>query len=203
MIQLFGVGYGWKMINDSNKKPSTGDILGFKIVGATSEEENQLIKILCYLPKSHRKAVKLLRIINESEWNDFLIHLSKAAGITSVGVPEPMLIRERCKDKLIYYALHEMAHAIWHNFLTEDERQDFLDMIELVRGDEIQTITWYADISSFNEHFAEAYAHYALKPSYLRRKEPDVYRWFKNYVFHGDTYLFLEEKLKSTDSATF
>jgi len=97
----------------------------------------------------------------------------------------------------VYSAVHEIGHLVWYYYLRDDERQDFNDTIEEVRSDELRAITLYAE-TSFNEHFAEAYAKYVLEPRYLRRKEPDVYRWLKNYVFHGETYLWLEEKLKSS-----
>lgn len=188
------------MVNDSNEQPPRG-LPGFEIVGATPEEEHQLIMTLCYLPKSHLKAVRTLAVFNESEWESLIVDgFKKAAGFAGTNIQGVVLVRERCKDKLMYYALHETAHMVWQNCLTEDERQDFLGMIEWVRGGELVAITWYAEIGGFDEHFAEAYVNYVLSPRYLRRKEPDVYRWLKNYVFHGETYLGLEQKLKGSKS---
>ena len=181
-------------MTDENTEDIPTNVLGFEIIGATPEEKHQIVMMLCRLPMSHRKAFKELRIISEPEWKAFISRLSTAAGIASLGAPEPLLIRERCRDNLISTTLHEIGHTIWHNFLTEDERQDFLNIIEWVRGGELVAISWYAEVGGFIEHFAEAYANYVLKPRYLRRKEPDVYRWLKNYVFHGETYLYLEEK---------
>ena len=172
----------------------------FKILGATPEEHHQLIMTLCYLPKSHRKAVRTLAILSESDWESLIIdEFKKLAGFAGTNIQGVILVRERCKNKLIYHALHETAHMVWQNCLTEDERQDFLNMIEWVRGGELVAVTLYAEIAGFDEHFCEAYANYVLKPRCLRRKEPDVYRWLKNYVFHGGTYLWLEEKLKSSE----
>jgi hypothetical protein len=102
------------------------DALGFEIVGATPEERRQLVLILHRLPRSHRKSFKELKIIMESEWNLFINRLNTAAGLASLGAPEPVLIRERCTNNLTYTALHEIGHTIWHNFLKRTRGKIFL-----------------------------------------------------------------------------
>ena len=172
----------------------------FQIEGATPEEENQLIMVLCYLPKSHRKTVKQLIIISQAELESYIDRLRTLAGFIRGPSQAAVLIREKSKDELVYNAIHEIGHLVWYYFLTDDERQDFLDVIEWVRGDERAAITLYAE-TEFEEHFAEAYANYVLKGSRLRNKEPGVYRWLKSWVFHGEHYLFLEKKLKNTHTS--
>ncbi len=82
-------------MTDQNTEDIDRDALGFEILGATPDERRQLIMILHRLPRSHRKSLKELRIIKESEWNVFINRLNKAAGLASLGAPEPVLIRHQ------------------------------------------------------------------------------------------------------------
>ena len=182
------------------KMKNSLDFLGFKIRGAASEEEGQIVMTLSRLPKPHLQVVKQFLIVSLAEWESHIDWLRKLAGHTGGPSQAIVLIRESCKGDLVYNAVHEIGHLVWHYYLREGEKQEFNGIAELVRGDELVAITLYAEIEGFNEHFAEAYAHYVLKPHFLRRKEPKVYQWQKNYVFHGENYLFLEEKLKDSES---
>jgi len=64
------------MVNDSNEEPSP-HVLGFEIMGATPEEEHQIIMMLCYLPKSHLKVVKQFIIVSVPEWESYVDDLRK------------------------------------------------------------------------------------------------------------------------------
>jgi len=178
----------------------TKDFAEYRILGATSDEKNQLMTAIYSLPEQHRVIIETIKIMSETEWQSYCEDLQK----TTIGMTDTLnhmvtLVRERCKNDLVFNALHEIGHLVWHYYLNENEKLHFVDTLEVATSNQLTPITEWAKLNHL-EYFAEAYSLYLLKPKSLRRKVPSVYRWLKNYVFHGVIYLRLENKLKNAQT---
>ncbi len=198
-------------------KMISNKLISSKIYGATSDEENLLIRTLIWLPTSHIDAINRIEIMSKSDFDDSLRELGEVYGYMTQPGSIAYLIRESCGNLLLYVAMHEIGHLVWFYLLTKEQQDDFKEKADVIVEEEMERqydeieleypVDMYEyteegnpllgifmpDPDASNEPFADSYAKYILAPSILLEQYPNVYDWLKENVFFGVSYLWLEK----------
>lgn len=132
---------------------------------------NQIIRALTLLPDEH---LVDLHFVKYDPWRD-----PKPAGCYHLSQKGIVVFQFRNEWDFYQLLYHEIAHHVFYNYLTIDERYVWVNEISRFEGH----VSSYA-LKNTHEDFAETYAQYVCSPMRLLEM-PVKYLFMNEVVFSG------------------